>query len=31
VAGAFLANSTDSAAMLAIGTHGIEQVLLDRL
>jgi aminoglycoside phosphotransferase (APT) family kinase protein len=30
LAGAFLANSTDSPAMLAIGTHGIEQVLLDQ-
>lgn len=27
LAGAFLANSGDSSAMLAIGTHGIEQVL----
>ena len=30
LAGAFLANSADSPAMLAIGTHGIEQVLLER-
>jgi aminoglycoside phosphotransferase (APT) family kinase protein len=30
LAGAFLANSADSPAMLAIGTHGIEQVLLDQ-
>jgi aminoglycoside phosphotransferase (APT) family kinase protein len=30
LAGAFLANSGDSAAMLAIGTHGVEQVLLER-
>jgi aminoglycoside phosphotransferase (APT) family kinase protein len=29
LAGAFLANSADSPAMLAIGTHGIEQVLRD--
>jgi aminoglycoside phosphotransferase (APT) family kinase protein len=29
LAGAFLANSADTPAMLAIGTHGIEQVLLD--
>jgi aminoglycoside phosphotransferase (APT) family kinase protein len=30
LSGAFLANSADSPAMLAIGTHGIEQVLLDQ-
>jgi aminoglycoside phosphotransferase (APT) family kinase protein len=30
LAGAFLVGSVDSPAMLAIGTHGIEQVLLER-
>jgi aminoglycoside phosphotransferase (APT) family kinase protein len=30
LAGAFLANSADSPAMLAIGSHGIEQVLLSQ-